>query len=319
MVPAGNIKKFIINCAKFILLVLVVEYAAGSLTGYLFFRQKTGKYARMTHVIQKDTSDIVIFGSSHAVRHFIPKVFEEETGKTCYNAGARGQRILFHYTLQKLLLERHTPEYIILNIDENWMYESEKEYGRIGDFNPYYGKNKEALHPILSLDDPLISYKLALKSYRFNSTLVHIGKYALQPQKDFQGFMPLKEGMSGPDDPKLKGIPNSAFVSSSDVIDTNFVNAYENFIINALAAGSKLAIVVSPELIFEEDFAEDKSFKMMKSIAAHHGVPVFDFSADDDFNGAYHLYADPNHMNRDGAALFNGKLIDALKESGVLE
>jgi len=285
----------------------------------LFFRQKTGKYARMTHVIRDDTSEIMVFGSSHAVRHYIPKEFEAATGKTCYNAGARGQRVLFHYTLQKLLLKRHVPEYIILNIDENWMYKSEKEYGRIGDFNPYFGKHKEALLPILSLDDPLIEYKLAFKSYRFNSTIVHIAKYALQPQKDWKGFMPLKEGMSGPDDKKLLGIPNSAFVTSSDEIDTNFVNAYENFITAALAAGSKLAIVVSPELILKDDFHRDTSFRMMKDIAAQHEVPVFDFSADEDFNGAYHLYADPNHMNRDGAAMFNTKLIKAMKDSGLMQ
>ena len=52
---------------------------------------------------------VVVFGSSHAASHYVPEVLEEQLGMSCYNAGVLGQQILFHRTLQSILLREPHP------------------------------------------------------------------------------------------------------------------------------------------------------------------------------------------------------------------
>ena len=63
--------------------------------------------------LENTNAQVLIFGSSHAHRHYVPEVFEKTLKKTTYNAGAEGQQLLYHLAMQQMIVKRVKPEVII--------------------------------------------------------------------------------------------------------------------------------------------------------------------------------------------------------------
>ncbi len=309
-------KTLFLRAMGFLLFLVLFDLTIGFFTKKIFFSQETGKYARLTKSIYDDSSEILIMGSSHANRHYIPEVFEEKLNMTCYNAGVQGQRIIFHSALLKMILKNHQPEVVILNIDEPWMYQSTEAYETLADLHPYYWDYKTELDPILSLNSKYPAIKLLSTAYQTNSTLVHAIKYYLQPQEDFKGYRPLFGKVKKPNSAKNTTEVKSES-SESRKIDENFVRLFEEFISDAQAQDVELIVVVSPHLYPDETFNHSRSLKIMKSATAENQIPLFDFSNDNTFIEQYHLFNDPGHLNRKGALLFSKIMADTLKNTVV--
>lgn len=309
--------------AKFLLLFIVLDLTLGSLAKDIFFSQKTGKYARLTYSIEQDNSDIIIMGSSHANRHYVPKIIKSELKKTCYNTGVQGQNMLFQLALQKMILRRHKPNTIILNIDKKWMEKSEGAYGLLADLYPYYWNYRSELYPILSLGSKYIDYKLLFNSYQTNSTFVHVVKYFLIPQKDINGYIPLYGKLKKKKN-NINQIKNEQDVpanekESNSGIDENFVNALKVFIVNAKKYDINMLLVKSPALRKDRNLESNKSYRIMHSIAAEYDIPLIDYTNNPKFNNQYYLFNDPAHLNDDGAKIFTKMLSDKIKQKHYLK
>ena len=297
----------------FLFVFFLIDLSLGFIAKEIFFSQKTGKYARLTHSIQLDSSEVLIMGSSHANRHYVPDILEKELNMTCYNAGVQGQRIIFHTALQKMILKRHKPKFIILNIDESWLFESVEAYERLADLHPYYWDFKAELDPILSLHSDFHTLKLLFRSYQTNSTIVHVLKYYFLPQKDYKGYRPLNQQMKRPLSQKKELINSEMAKEEIQKIDTSFVNIFEEFINNAKINNVNLIFTISPHLYQANGLKVNKSLELMKSMAFEHRIPLFDFSDDRTFIEQYHLFNDPGHLNNDSAILFTKLLADTIK------
>ena len=151
-----DFKRIALKTLKFVIIFVITDFLFGTLASKLFFNQETGKYARSTYVIKKAKEDIIVFGSSHAHRHYVPEVISKKLSKTCYNAGADGQQLVYHNVLQKMILNRYHPEIIILNIDEEFLFKSNKSIDRLGDLHPYYFDFKDEVYIIKLLSINLI-------------------------------------------------------------------------------------------------------------------------------------------------------------------
>ncbi len=295
---------------KFVVILLIIDFVFGSISRQVFFNQKTGKYARSTHVIYEANPDILIFGSSHAHRHYIPKVFEEKLQKKCYNAGAEGQQLLYHNALQKMVFKRSTPKLIILNIDENFLYKSKVAYDRLSDLHPYYEDYKSELRPVLELNSKLVDFKLFFKSYQTNSTIIHALRYYLSPQIDYKGYRPLFDKMKSSDN--VSSNKEDLAKEYIEEIDENFVMAFKEFIANAKSNNVDLIFVTSPTLN-KVDFSTNESLNMMKEIAKKEKVPLIDFFNSEQFIHKYELFHDPSHLNNDGSTLFTASIAEFIK------
>lgn len=313
MTERSEFKVLFIKSLQFLLIFILIDLSLGSIAKEIFFSQKTGKYARLTHSIQIDSSEVLIMGSSHANRHYVPDILGKELNMTCFNAGVQGQGIIFHTALQKMILKRHKPKFIILNIDESWLFESVESYERLADLHPYYWDYRTELDPILSLHSEFNTFKLLFLSYQTNSTIVHVLKYFLLPQKDYKGYRPLNQQMEKPLSQKTELINSEMAKEEIQNIDTSFVNMFEEFINNAKINDINLIFTISPHLYQANGMKVNKSLELMKSMAFEHGIPLFDFSDDRTFIEQYHLFNDPGHLNNDGAILFTKLLADTLK------
>lgn len=300
-------KSSLLKMIKFCIIFLIIDFSLGYIVKELFYSQKTGKYARATYAIKDTQADILVFGSSHAHRHYIPDILEKELKQSAYNAGAEGQQLLYHTALQEMVLKRYTPETIILNIDDDFLYKFEEAYSRLGDLHPYYGEHKNELKEVLGLRSKFVNFKLFFKSYTANSTIVHVIRYAAAPQIDYKGYRPLYG--------KLK--PAQA-VSDNDekreeVIDQNFIAALETFATNAKMNNIELFFVTSPSY-FKKKYKTNDSFNKIQEIATNERIPLINFYNAKEFLSKKELFHDTSHLNKEGATIFMKLLSERIKE-----
>jgi hypothetical protein len=312
-------KIFFVKLMKFMILFLIIEFTLGVATQKIFFSQQSGKYSRIDYSIREDQSDILVMGSSHANRHVVPELMEDKTRMTCYNAGVQGQQLIFNLALQQMILKRHKPHTIILNLDRNWLYESQEAYDRLSDLYPYYWEYRDELHEILSLHSKFIKFKLLFHAYQTNSTIIHALKYYYIPQTDYQGYMPLFDKMGKPQETADMADDTIAVNVEIPHIDSNFVKAYKAFITNANNQGVHLIFVVSPYVYGDYGEPNNESLKTLFQIAIDNNVPVIDYTEDKNFVGNYELFSDPTHLNNDGARLFTRLLADTIQRKNLID
>lgn len=307
MLPTET-KLFFVKAAKFILIIIVVDFVLGLFSNHIFQSQKTGQYARINYITKDTTAKVIITGSSHAIKHYVPEVFDSVLGIETYNAGANGQKLIYAYAIQKIILKKRAPELIILNIDEDWLYTSDIAYKRFSVLYPFYDEHKDVLKPILDLESKFNNYKLLLNSYRNNSTIVHIIKYFLIPQKDYKGYMPLYSTMDKSiksSDVHLRG------EYTSEGVDPNFVLILENLISSAKDKNVQLLFVISPKFT-KVNLTENKSYNQILEIVEKRKVTLYDFQNDSIFTGKHELFYDATHLNDKGARLFSTKLAEKI-------
>ncbi|WP_299179774.1 hypothetical protein [uncultured Aquimarina sp.] len=283
---------------KFVIIILIVDVLLGVVSNHVFFLQETGKYARANHAIYETEAEVLIFGSSHAHRHYVPEVLEKQLNTTAYNVGAEGQQLLYHLALQEMLLKRSTPGLFILNIDEDFLYSSDIAYDRLNDLHPYYNEFKDELRPLFRLNSKFIDVEMFFKSYLLNSTIIHILRYYASPQKDYKGYRPLHGTLR-------KDQINSHLINVNDQdqeIDENFVSALRQFIDNSKSNNIDLVFVISPTL--RKISSDNKSLTLINEIADKEEIRVLDFSQDKNFNNRLDLFHDPSHLNDKGARYF---------------
>lgn len=310
----GHKSVFALNAFRVLLLLFVFDYATGAFMERLYLKQRSGKYYRITHSIEETRADVLIFGSSHAIRHVVPDRISETLGMSCYNSGVQGKGILFTSALQSLILERYTPRMMILVIDADMLYESEVQYDRLGDLLPYYKTHRSVLEPFVALKSRFEKVKLLSRTYPYNSTIVHIARYWIAPQKDYNGYRPLYGNMppslierfSAPaPEPLRRPVQKKR-------LDDTFVAALNDFIEKARGAGAGIAFVISP-MYLTADLGANESYARITEIAADHAVPIFDYSSDPRFLGRHSLFRDEGHLNNEGALLFSSLAAGELK------
>ncbi|WP_027391618.1 SGNH/GDSL hydrolase family protein [Aquimarina latercula] len=298
---------------KFVIIILIVDVLLGIVSNQIFFLQETGKYARANHTIYETEAEVLIFGSSHAHRHYVPEVLEKQLHTTAYNAGAEGQQLLYHLAMQEMLLKRSTPDLFILNIDEDFLYSSDIAYDRLNDLHPYYSEFKDELRPIFRLNSKFIDVEMFFKSYLLNSTIIHILRYYVSPQLDYKGYRPL-HGITRNN--QIKNDLNNIDDQSKE-IDENFVFALKEFIDNSKSNKVDLVFVISPAL--RKIRSNNKSLALINKISKEEEVPILDFSEDKNFNNKLDWFHDPSHLNDKGARYFTKLVSERINQQNSMD
>lgn len=309
----SSYKTLIVKSIKFLLCLIFLDVVIGNLAGFLFYSQQSGKYERITTSMEEATGDLLIFGSSHANRNYVPETFEETLNLSCYNAGVQGQKILFHSTLQEIMLNRFSPKVILLTLDPNWLYHSQKTYDLLADLHPYYWKYKQSINPVIALKSKYEPWKMFSNAYRYNSTIVHIIKYFFIPQEDYKGYRPLY-GTALLPEVNPEDIP---LVKKEEALDSNFIKALTQFTERAISKDIKVVFAISPRYN-RVDYSQNESFIKIKSIAKQYKIPFYDYLFHDAFLNQPDLFYDAIHLNHKGALKYS-KLISTHMEEAFMD
>jgi lysophospholipase L1-like esterase len=142
--------------------------------------------------------------------------------------------------------------------------------------------------------------------------LIHVIKYAISPQKDYNGYLPQVKNLRVvknqiDDETQLGTKPISP-------IDTNFVEAYTSFLTSVKENDTNLILVISPT--FQNiDSTKNTSLKLLKSIAVENNIKLVDFLKDKRFLNQPNLFRDESHLNEEGAQFFSKIVADTIANS----
>jgi hypothetical protein len=285
----------------FILILVGLDFGVGKILELAYYSQTSGKFYRTTAIVDRTTADVLIFGSSRAIHHYDSRVFESELGMSTFNAGSRGQDMIYTYAILKSALKRYTPKLVILNIDTR-LFNLEGKFERLADLAPYY-RSHEELRTIIERRSKFENVKLLSTVYQYNSTLLHIINYALFPQIDYDGFFPLK-GVA-----EIKGV-NLLPVNGDLLVDNDYLFYYQSFLDDCQKAGVQIIVTLSPSLIATAK--EPQAMQVAMENAKTRNIPIMDYSQDQRFINHSEFYADTAHLNESGAQFFSRIFINDL-------
>lgn len=159
--------------------------------------------------MDRDTIDVLFFGSSVAASTFIPQVFYDEYGITSYNLGSEQQSIFLSYYWLKEALRFQSPKVVVLDLEfmENYHPESPintKETITRKSIDPmkWSGVKLQAVHNICDLDSSQSELSYFLTNIRFHSRWKEINHWDIDDSMSryapLKGYAPIAE--KGPEE-----------------------------------------------------------------------------------------------------------------------
>lgn len=305
--------KFLKRLFLFFLLVAVVDFGLGSLIEKAYFSQKKGQFAQTTYSVDSTKQEILIFGSSRAVRHYSSSIISKAFNTSCYNVGRDAQSIPYYAAIQEATLKRYRPKMIIVDVNSWELSPGDSKYEKLSILLPYCRKHPE-LVPYVEQGSKEEHFKLYSRTYPYNSSLFILGYNALFPNKvptDDNGYLPLTGEMT---ELMLKDHTQRMMTDRSEFdqsIDNKALAYYTNFLAKASKLGIKTYVVISPKILKEPVTFKVK--KLMEVASKFNNVKFINFSEDSKYNFKYEKFADVFHLNKKGSEEFTKDLIGYLK------
>lgn len=280
------------------LAIFLLDYGIGGLLGYAYDRMIVGERARANYAIKLSEADVYIFGASRAVYHYVPRIIEDSTGLTVYNAGRPAQTMLYHYALLKMILKRHVPKIVILDINQHEFIGGEGRYDLIYSLLPYYNAD-ETVRELIDLINPGFRYFSWSHILPYNSSIFAIlyrGLISKGGRADNQGYV----GLVGHRLTELEHLHNCGKEVKNDTL---IVNTFRRFVKLCQANNVKLFAVTSPYFSVPDCPRTDYAF--VKEELLNEGITHLDLVDDPKYLRNLNYMYDVGHLNRLGAEEFS--------------
>ena len=306
-----QIRQFLIRVIQIAIIIFFCDLGIGSLMKFYYFRQKSGQSYLTTRALDSISADILIFGSSRAIHHYVPKVFEDSLRCTVFNVGRDGSFILYNYAIFKAITKRYHPKIIIFDISPEEIIRETTTYERLSNLLPYYQDYPE-IRNTLNLRGPFEMIKRISSIYPYNSTLLSIIKgnltYFKTNNSETNGYIPIFKILQNK---KIDTI-NIDRLNTDIIIDENKIAAIKDIIADCKQKGINIIFVQSPMFTIKNDYCFNPVFS---KLCFDYNVRYFNLINQPLFIKQPDYFADKNHLNNDGALLFSKMLINKIRQS----
>lgn len=296
MATKADLKSVLYSGIMLLVMFVVADQVVGYYLERLFQKQKKGEFHEVSYALKNVDEDVLIFGSSRAVRHYDPTVIEDSLKLSAFNVGKLGNTLLYSDAVFAQILSFHKPKMVILDISPIEFAKSERERGQKSMVNallkfdhlPAIEERIQAVSP-----KELILSKL-FRTYKFNSALYTLltndsGKSDLDAGKGFQA----RKGVKVTD--HIVNEHNSSYEE-----DPLLVKTFHNFLKNAKKNNIQVHVVISPTTLKQSKTSVEK----IKAITMGHGFNFIDVSFRPEFRNVSYYY-DQTHLNETGAKMFS--------------
>jgi hypothetical protein len=290
-----------------IFIIIVIDFFLGFILEKIYHNVGGSWFPSITYALNECNEEIIILGTSRANHHYVSELISKETGLSCYNAGRDGQSLLYDYTIFKSILNRYSPQIIIVDINKNSLLYNKTDYDRLAQFNPYYSTN-EAVRNIINLKDKKERYFVLSKLYTYNSALLRMLKNFKRNREYVDGYVPLYNSMSTNNhinDSIRDGTLNGK-------LDPNKVKILNDMITESRKNNIALYFFESPYYSVHTSY-QNNSKEVIDSLCLLYNVEYFDYS---NVNGITHharFFSDESHLNNDGANVYTKIVVEDLK------
>ncbi len=282
-----------------VVFTLVLDFAFGKLYESLYFSKESRKNDHLIHSVLETHEDILIFGSSRALHHYNPEIIEDSLGMTCYNVGSGGQNIYYHLSLLQSALERYTPKIAILELMSIDFEVTPPQWDteKLGTLLPFVNHSAASREAVL-LRTEQEKLKLFSNIYPFNSLQYSIFRNNVLPYDNHnKGFMPINRIWDKPIETKEV---------KPGMIDERKMLALYNFIETCQNNNIQLYVFVSPHFV---DFNGKSTYTYVSELLKEKfGIAVLSFENDSLFLANKAFFADPFHLNVEGANVLSSEV-----------
>lgn len=299
-------KKVIIYIISIIIILFIADFFLGICSRYYIKNhQLTGRYKPLDRLIKEVDTDIVLIGNSAILNSLDPQILEDSLSMTCYNGGIIGQGIEFSETIIDCILQRHTPQMIILGL------RPEEMGGNIGEgiydvLKPYYKMGYTSIDNHFNHTEGIERILINSNLIRFNTIWVRVLLYMLFDNTIYQdnGFMPMEVPQALP----IKKIMNGFEEPVKEKL-----NCIERIIRKCNAKKIKIVICFPPTLIiFNQNTLP--CVNTVYDLCKENNVPCFI-----DYNNYYflnhpELFYDNGHVNKNGANQYSHLIAKKIKQ-----
>jgi hypothetical protein len=297
-----DLQKFLINLFILCIIIFLLDRSLGYIIQHLYEKQPQGESAITTYAIEKANEDILIFGSSRASHHYDCSVIADSLDLSCFNAGKDGMTIIYASTILPIIIKRHKPKLILLDVNtEELSFKAGKE-GQdflISTLLPYASKYSEIKESISELDNTEIIKSKVSKLYPYNSFIFPIFQHYMHiGLTSTNGYVPLTGShVSANAKPAIQ---------TNAPIDSFILKKFEDFLIQVKKANINIRIIISPTLSHNSA----SQVEIMRSLAKKYGYEIWDYSR---AIGDDKLFYNNIHLNAQGATLFSKLIASRLK------
>lgn len=291
-------RRFVLELFLVLFCFICFDLLIGYLGSYLTVKEPISDTDVEKVALFDAEADIIILGSSRANHHYDPKILSETFNLTVYNAGRDGKDILYSYCVLSSMIERHVPQFVILDLgygqlDGRW----QERFNSNLRFYNLIPSVKEVSDNIFPLKE---KWKLFMNTYRYNGQLLSMINAYMSPTSISDGYLPLNGVFDGDfNEENLR--ENSQEVRMPSYYDTILKRMIELCRRNKV----ELFVVYSPCII--NNYQNIPHF--LEEYCRSNGLVYFNYDNIDKYS-SFELYKDEYHMNQYGASVFTKDLCD---------
>lgn len=295
-------KRFLKKTAVFAIIMVAVDVLAG-----FFFRALTqaaigGDTARNEYMANEMDAELLFFGSSRCVHHYVPRIFEDSLGMTAYNCGNNGMGIIMCYARYKMICARYKPKVIIYDPLSGFDLQKGDNHSYLAWLRPY--ANHVSVDSVCWNIDETEKYKLKSFMYRYNGKILQmVTDCFVNMRSDQDGYRPLTGVMNYETNGEDKAV--------SYEIDNIKIYYLEKLMQECKENGIQLIFCLSPFYGGSSHTAE--IYEPLLSLCDKYCIPFVDCFSEKDIVNNKDLFVDSYHMNKTGASMYCNKLVAKLK------
>lgn len=295
-------KKFICYAILFVAAVALLDIAFGYANRAMERRAHTANY----HCCYEATEDILILGSSYAVREVIPSILTDSLGLSCYNAGEAGNGALCSWVRYNMFLRYHTPKLIIYALTPGYDYvhmgSDYTEY--LNSFKSYYGIEPTVDDIYRNMGDPMDAIKLRSSFVRYNSRWILSAKDALRPTpQNLHGYSPFYSTFTP------YAVADSAGIEPVEIDEKKFFYL-DTLLRDAVSRGIPVVAFLPPHYY---NTYHAQSHEPALALCRELSIPVIDSYNDPYYQTRPELFGDKEHLNHTGAQIYTVQLAQDIK------
>ena len=307
-----DIKKIVIGVLGFCLLLVTVDWVVGTWSEKMYYKSKYGIFHRQIYCLTESLDELMILGSSRAAHHYVPQIFEDSLGMSCYNAGSDGMCIYYHYGILASRIQRGCPPKMVIldvigtdaEVSQGATFSLDAALGR---YAPHYGEFAE-IDSLFIFNGWKEKVKLLSKTYKYNSKLVQTIKCNYIPWPEDRGYEALNGVMEVKEGEKAADV--LAPVSEDQNIEERKLLYLQKFIDDCNANNIQLIMCYSPYY----GQATPKSIRIIEELATKNDVSFLNYGEDLRFQQPKY-FQDASHLNDMGANVFSRQLSNVLKNN----
>jgi len=294
---SNDFKRFLKRFGILVISLVILDFLIGDILQHYYFKQKRGPLYRTTYAIDSTKADMLVFGSSRAIHHYVPEVFENKLHTSFNNCGRDACNLIYSIAIISAVLDRFTPKNIVIELNPNEFSVSEE--GKLSPLLPYH--DNPTIHGFLKYNSKLENVKLLSRMYPYNSMLVHIiaGDLSLAPADD-NGYMALSGHMDYYPIPDYK----------QTAINADRIKLFDQLLSKLKQRNIQTTLVISP---IYATFSEPdiQVLEIKKLVSKYDNVSFFNYENDPDY-AHYDFFKDGVHLNQIGANKFSEDLANKL-------